>query len=107
MLPGKSEQSDLPPRENNDGALQIPAFAAGGRVEETGLAVVHEGEWIMPALGSEAVISASSPEGESAQVVNYYFPVEIEVVGSLSQEEVERVANYVFAALEAELSSRI
>jgi hypothetical protein len=88
-------------------SIEIPAFAAGGRVEETGLALVHEGEWIMPAPGSEAVISRGSIDGEAVQVVNYYFPVEIEVVGTLSQEEVERVANYVFAALESELSSRI
>ena len=45
-------------------------------VERTGLAVVHEGERIFPARGSTAVISPLAPAA-----VNYYFPVEIEVVG--------------------------
>jgi hypothetical protein len=108
MLPREPEPPDLPSGEESNEAMEIPAFAAGGRVEETGLALIHEGEWIVPAPGSQAVISSGMQhEGEFGQIINYYFPVEIEIVGSLGQGEVERVAQYVFDALEAELSSRI
>jgi hypothetical protein len=83
--------------------LEVPGFAAGGRVERTGIALVHEGEYVVPAAGSEAVIS---PAGEVA-VINYYFPVQVEVVGSLPDAEVQRVAGYVFDQLDRELATRI
>jgi hypothetical protein len=74
----------------------------GSRVERTGIALVHEGEYIVPQAGSEAVVS---PPGEA--VVNYYFPVQVEVVGSLPDGEVQRVAGYVFDQLDRELAARI
>jgi hypothetical protein len=74
------------------------------RVERTGIALVHEGEYIVPQPGSEAVIS---PPGHDAMVVNYYFPVHVEVVGTLPDTEVERVAGYVFDQLDKELASRV
>ena len=46
------------------------------RVEKTGIALVHEGERIYPAEGSVAPLGALT-----AAVVNYSFPVEIEIVG--------------------------
>jgi len=64
---------------------EVPTFQAGGRVREGGLAVLHEGEYILPALGSEAVIEPA--EMTARGTVNYYFPVEIVVVGSLPEEE--------------------
>ncbi|WP_033283339.1 hypothetical protein [Streptomyces sp. NRRL F-525] len=85
------------------GVFPVPGFAVGGRVERTGIALVHEGEYIVPQSGSEAVIS---PESESA-VVNYYFPVQVEVVGTLPDTEVQRVAGYVFDQLDRELATRI
>jgi hypothetical protein len=81
---------------------EVPAYAAGGWVERTGIALVHEGEYIVPAAGSEAVIS-----GGSGTVVNYYFPVQLEVVGTLPEHEVQRVAGYVFDELGRELATRI
>lgn len=104
MLPEDPERADRPPAR---GSVEIPAFGAGGRVDETGLALVHEGEWIMPAPGSEATISPAGMEGGVGPVINYFFPVEIEVVGELSQAEMERVARFVFAAIEAEISARL
>ena len=83
-------------------ALEMRGFAGGGRVDRTGLALVHEGEYIVPATGSEAVISPGS-----APVVNYYFPVQVEVVGTLPDDEVQRVAGYVFDELGRELASRV
>ncbi|WP_043686929.1 hypothetical protein [Streptomyces xylophagus] len=75
----------------------------GARVERTGIALVHEGEYIVPQAGSEAVIE---PEDESG-VIHYYFPVQVEVVGTLPDTEVQRVAGYVFDQLDRELATRI
>ncbi len=85
--------------------LEVPAFQTGGRVERTGIALVHEGEYIMPVPGSEAQIS-SDGQGDGV-VINYYFPVEIEIVGALNEEQILRVSDYVFAELTRELASRV
>lgn len=78
--------------------------ADGSRVERTGIALVHEGEYIVPQAGSEAKISQAPTHGA---VINYHFPVRIEVVGSLPDTEVRRVADYVFDELDRELTTRI
>ncbi len=80
-----------------------PPAVTGDRVERTGLALVHEGEYIMPAAGSEALLS---PALGSGQVVNYYFPVEIELVGDLDAAVVKQVVDKVFTELDRELASR-
>ncbi len=72
-------------------------YQSGTRVRETGLALVHEGEYILPAPGSEA--SFDSPRGTQSGVVNYYFPVEIVFVGNMPEQE--------RAALEASLWDRL
>ena len=65
--------------------MMVPRFAAGGFVRETGLAIVHEGEYIKPAPGSEAEIeTAPATQG----VINYYFPVEVVIVGLPEEERV-------------------
>lgn len=84
--------------------VPVPAFATGGRVDRTGIALVHRGETIVPERGSEALISAEPIGGP---VINYYFPVQVEVVGSLPDAEVQRVAGYIFAELDRELASRV
>ena len=65
--------------------VEVPAYEAGGLVKETGLAVVHKDEYIVPAAGSEAVIEPVGLSGQS--VINYYFPVEIVIMGGLPDEE--------------------
>jgi hypothetical protein len=60
------------------------------RVERSGLALVHEGERIYPAEGSRAVFGALE-----ANVVNYYFPVEIEIIGG----GMEALLDEVYGAL--------
>jgi hypothetical protein len=47
-----------------------------------------------------------STDGGDA-VVNYYFPVHVEVVGSLPDAEVLRVAEFVFGELDRELAARV
>ena len=50
-------------------------------------------------------------DGVAAQrddlVINYYFPVEIEVIGTLTDEQIRRVSTYVFDELTRELASRM
>lgn len=90
--------------DDTEETVVVPGFATGGRVERTGIALVHEGEYIVPRPGSEAVIT---PMPEHGGVVNYYFPVHVEVVGSLPDAEVRRVADHVFGELDRELNTRI
>jgi len=78
-------------------AIDIPEFQNGGFVRETGIALVHEGEYIMPAIGSEAEIEPLAMSRE--QVINYYFPVEIVIVGSLSEEEREAIERRIWEKL--------
>jgi hypothetical protein len=63
-------------------------------VESTGLALVHEGERIYPSEGSAARLTDSTD-----RVVNYYFPVEIEVIG---EGGVEALAEHIYEALQRE-----
>jgi hypothetical protein len=86
-----------------DEVVAVPGYATGGRVERTGIALVHQGEYIVPDTGSEAVVT---PWNGAGPVVHYYFPVQVEVVGTLPDAEVERVAGYVFAELDRELATR-
>ncbi len=47
------------------------------RVLRTGIALVHEGELVLPAAGSEA--QAEQVAEDARSVIHYFFPVEIEV----------------------------
>ena len=85
------------PNEFDSEEQELPAFQSGGRVRETGLAVVHEGEYIMPAPGSEVDIEPAEMTGQG--VINYYFPVEIVVVGALSDEDHDAVQARVWEKL--------
>jgi hypothetical protein len=61
----------------DDDSLMDGLGAPPARVERTGIALVHEGEIVLPAAGSEA--EAALVMDDARTVVNYYFPVEIEV----------------------------
>jgi hypothetical protein len=63
-----------------------PAGPAPQRVDRTGIALVHEGERIFPAEGSAALFGALGPN-----VVNYHFPVEIEIIGAGTEALLEEV----------------
>lgn len=84
----------LDPQEPGRTIAALPSFQGGGRVERTGLALVHEGEYVVPAAGSEAEIAPAAEQ--AGRVVNYYFPVEVEIVGELGPEHMEAVAQYVY-----------
>jgi hypothetical protein len=89
----------MPDDHRDGGIVAIPGFAVGGRVDRTGIALIHEGEYIVPAPGSEAQITADAGAG-AATVVNYYFPVEIEVIGRLSDDQMQQLADYVYRDLD-------
>jgi hypothetical protein len=67
------------------------------QVERTGIALVHEGERIFPGERSAAALSPLT-----ASVVNYHFPVEIEVVGGT-----EEFAERIFAELRMHIESLV
>jgi len=56
-----------------------PDTEGGGaaRVTSTGIALLHEGEVVLPAAGSEA--QAEQALDDARATVQYYFPVEVEV----------------------------
>lgn len=85
------------PDEDAPQVIKIPAFQSGGVVRETGIALVHEGEYIMPAPGSEAEIEPAQMSGQGE--VNYYFPVEVVVVGSLPESEREALESRIWEQL--------
>ena len=60
--------------ESNRGASR------GARVRRTGIALVHQGELVLPAAGSEA--EAETVLDDAQSTIQYFFPVEIEVRGA-------------------------
>jgi hypothetical protein len=54
-----------------------PAGNGAARVTRTGIALVHEGEIVLPAAGSEA--QAEQVADDARASIHYFFPVEIEV----------------------------
>jgi hypothetical protein len=87
--------------EDSSELINLPAYQSGGVVRETGIALVHEGEFIVPAPGSEATIDPMqvSTNGE----VNYYFPVEIVFVGSIPESEREAIEARIWERLGEEV----
>jgi hypothetical protein len=65
-------------------------------VQRTGLALVHEGERIYAAEDAAAALAPM------ANVINYYFPVEIEIVGAGGADA---LAERIYAALQREFSA--
>ncbi|WP_207537828.1 hypothetical protein [Sabulicella rubraurantiaca] len=67
------------------------------RVRRTGIALVHEGEVILPAPGSEALVERGLAAGPAA--VHYHFPVEIEVTSGGAPLDLDALAEHVLARL--------
>jgi hypothetical protein len=72
-----------------------PDGAARVRVTRTGIALVHEGETIGPAAGSEALLEGLDDQA----VVYYHFPVEIEVLQPVETADAETVAELALRRL--------
>ena len=78
--------------------------AAGGaaRVRETGIALVHQGELVLPAAGSEA--QADRVIDDARATVQYYFPVEIEVRAAPEQVAARDIVDMTLDALASGLT---
>jgi hypothetical protein len=88
------------------GMVAVPAFAQGGRVERTGIALVHQGEWIVPAEGSEALVSHGPGEATGAgPAVDFRFPVAVEIIGELDETHLQQIAEYLYDDLDSALRS--
>jgi hypothetical protein len=64
---------------NERGPAPGPNRPQAARVRRTGLALVHEGELVLPAAGSAAAAEIVAQDDRT--VINYYFAVEVEVRG--------------------------
>ena len=71
--------------------------STGVEVERTGLALVRQGERILPEAGSEAKLR-SAPE-RPASSVEVVVPVEIEVRAAPSQQDLEGLVDLVLRRL--------
>ncbi len=80
------------PREPDDYEERGPK-----RVLETGIALVHEGELVLPAAGSEA--QAELVADDARAVIEYHFPVEIEVRGEGQSIDLSEITRYVYERL--------
>ncbi len=93
----------------------LDAAARIERIERTGIALVHEGEYVLAEAAGTARLAPSPPPGPqdgsqepAAEVeeVHYWFPVEIEVVGAADPELADAIVARVFEELRRELASR-
>ena len=81
-------------------------LTGAARVEQSGIALVHEGELIVPAAGAEATFSGlDGGSADGPAEVHYWFPVQIEVVG-LDDATAGAVVARVFDELGRELENR-
>jgi hypothetical protein len=60
---------------------------------------------VLPASGQEPRVVLEA-DIAGASVINYYFPVQVEVIGQLDETQMKTVADYVFDQLNAELRRR-
>ena len=74
------------------------------RVIRTGLALVHEGELVLPAAGSEA--QAEQVIDDSVTTIIFTFPVEIEVRRTAEPLDVDAIADRVIRLLAQKFESR-
>ncbi len=73
------------------------------RVDRTGIALVHEGEVVLPAAGSEA--AAGRVAEDARTTIAYYFPVEVEVRATGSDVDAESIASLALTKLAAFLEN--
>ena len=94
------------PGAEEDTFVALPGYQHGGRVERTGIALVHEGEYVVPAPGSEAMVTPG-PETGAGLTLHYHFPVEVEVIGRPDEVQSRALAAYVFDQLQTALASQV
>jgi hypothetical protein len=81
-------------------------LTGAARVERTGIALVHEGELVVPASDAGATFSGfDGGPGEGPSEVHYWFPVQVEVIG-LDDATAGAIVARVFEELGRELENR-
>lgn len=75
----------MPPNEGS-ATIIVPGFQTGGNLGN-------------PTYRSPEGTGSTEESVQQGQVINYYFPVEVEVIGRLDEVEMERVAQYVYDEL--------
>ncbi|MGB3439089.1 MAG: hypothetical protein WBA97_10095 [Actinophytocola sp.] len=75
------------------------------RIGRTGLALVHEGEWVVAGAGSAA--EADEAVDEERTVIQYHFPVEIEVVGTAAEVDRDTVVDLTLGRLAEHLEGLV
>jgi len=81
-------------------------LTGAARVERTGIALVHEGELVVPAPDAGAILSGlDGGAGGGPAEVHYWFPVQVEVIG-LDDATAGAVVARVFEELGRELENR-
>lgn len=73
------------------------------RVRRTGIALVHEGELVLPASGSEAQSERVAQDDRTA--IHYHFPVEIEVRAGGATIDTSRIIDLTLARLAQSLEA--
>lgn len=86
--PVTSSESGAVPDDSAVATAPPGGSGHGGVVTETGIALVHEGEYIYPAAGSEAAIALAESDLHTA--INFHLPVIIEVIGDRDDTTMER-----------------
>lgn len=76
-------------------------LSRAARVRRTGIALVHKGELILPAAGSEA--QAERVAEDARTVIHYHFPVEIEVRAAAESVDLEEFERKILASVTREL----
>lgn len=74
------------------------------RVLRTGIALVHEGELVLPAAGSEAQAERVIEDDKST--IQYHFPVEIEVRAGSEPIDIDKIIDQVLGRLTRQLENR-
>ena len=94
---------DREPQAPYEANLSVPAGSAADSVvvDSTGIALVHEGEIISAPVDAQARLAK-----QHGAPVSFRFPVEMQIVGSLDETELQEICDRVFRELELALSSQ-
>jgi hypothetical protein len=76
----------------------------GGVVRRSGIALVHRGEVILAAAGSEAQVDVLAADARTT--IQYTLPVEVELVGGLSPREREELIQEALRRLRRSIETR-
>jgi hypothetical protein len=76
----------------------------GGMVTETGIALVEQGEMVVPARGSRAELELA--HAEAGTEVHIHLPVVVEVVGRNDDSDLERIADETLRRLRVAIEAQ-